>query len=164
MGPKLLLPLFLLLSACATPGRSVPHASPEEAARVQFPSELPPAERQHLEANMAAAIQLALEHFLPREAPPRPGTAPEEAACQSRRESYDVAAAPGPQGVMLVRFILNDAACPPSPLQSVDASTGRPPVLVTTYAVDLRPLRILAVGRHVRPPSPESRDAGPPPR
>jgi hypothetical protein len=153
MGFKHLLPLGLLLPACATLGPPVPHAPPEEAAKVQFPSALPETGRQHLEGNMASALQLALEDFLPRDARPPPGTAPEE-ACLYRPESYDITAAPGPQGVVLVRFIINDRACPPSPRQSVDAFTGLAPVTITTYAVDLRPLRILAEGTHVRPRQP----------
>ncbi|WP_224243043.1 hypothetical protein [Hyalangium gracile] len=44
---------------------------------------------------------------------------------------------------ILVRFAINDAACPPAPSSTVDPATGLPPLEVTTYAIDIRTMRIL---------------------
>ncbi|HYO53154.1 hypothetical protein [Archangium sp.] len=89
---------------------------------------------------MTAAIQLALDDFLPPDARPSPGPVV-LAPCLNQRESYDVIAAPAPEGVMLVRFSVNLDACDP----------GESIVDVITYAVDVRTQRILAVGRHTWP-------------
>jgi hypothetical protein len=68
-----------------------------------------------------------------------------------RRESYDVTAAPGPEGMILVRFILNDDVCPLDPASSMRPATGVPLIEMTTYAVDVRAMRILTTGTHLRP-------------
>ncbi|GHG89815.1 hypothetical protein GCM10012319_49510 [Comamonas sp. KCTC 72670] len=104
----------------------------------------------HLDGNTAAAIQLALEDFLPRGATLPAGLPPDE-ACLHQQQSYDVISAPGPEGVVLVQLTQNDAACPPPPSLSVEARSGKPLLDVTTYAVDVRTMRILSVGVHVRP-------------
>jgi hypothetical protein len=125
-------------------------APAEEAARFEFPAEMPQQGLRRMDANMAAAIQLALEDFRPRDATPPPGSRPEE-ACLYRRESYDVAAAPGPEGVMLVRFDVDDEACPPAvPPGVVEGVKVLPPAEVTFYAVDIRTMRILSVGTYAR--------------
>ena len=53
-----------------------------------------------------------------------------------RRESYNVFTAPGPEGVMFVRFVLDPDACKlADPVLDMGA----------TYAVDVNKWRILAV-------------------
>ncbi|MFP2959469.1 hypothetical protein ACLEPN_16920 [Myxococcus sp. 1LA] len=135
---------------CATTAPSIPRASPEEAARFTFPLELPLEGLLHLEGNTAAAIQLAMDDFMPRGAPIPQGVRPDE-ECLYRQQSYNVTSAPGPEGVVLVQFQQDDAACPPSPALSVEAVSGKPLLDVTTYAVDVRTMRILSVGVRVRP-------------
>jgi hypothetical protein len=144
------LPWFLLgLTACRATVHLPPHAPPEEAARFQLPLGLPSEGVYSLDGNMAAAIHLAMEDFLPWKARPAASSRPEE-ACLFRRESYDVTAVPAPEGVMLVRFALDLQACPPVWATSVDAATGLPPLETTTYAVDVRHMRILSRGVQVR--------------
>jgi hypothetical protein len=71
-------------------------------------------------------------------------------ACEFQRESYDVIAVPGPEGVMLVRLILNEEVCLLTK-GSVDAVTGKEPVDMVTYAVDIRNWRILSIGTTLKP-------------
>lgn len=130
----------LALSACFSSARSIPHAPLEEAAKVEFPLEVPREGRRRIQGNMAAAIQLALEDFLPPTARPSPGPGV-LAPCLYQRESYDVTAAPTSEGVMLVRFVVNLGVCDP----------GESIVDVTTYAVDVRTMRILALEVHSQP-------------
>jgi hypothetical protein len=130
----------LAFSACLSSARPIPHAPPEEAAKVQFPLEVPREGRRRIQGNMAAAIQLAMEDFLPPEAAPQPGPVV-PAPCLYRRESYDVTAAPASEEVMLVRFVVNPGVCDP----------GESIVDVTTYAVDVRTMRVLALGVHSAP-------------
>jgi hypothetical protein len=122
----------LALSACQATHRPIPHASPERAAQVVFPS-LPNAQSKRLPGNMAASIQLAMEDFLPWD-PPSPAAPIPGAACLSHRESFDVVAVPLPEGVMLVRFELNPAIC----------ALTENVFDVTTYAIDVRSMRILS--------------------
>jgi hypothetical protein len=103
--------------------------------------ELPQEGLQRLDGNMAASIQLAMDDFLPWDAPaPPPSPIPEE-PCLRRRESYDVTAAPAPESVMLVRFDLNTDAC-----KSTDQLIN-----IVTYAVDIRTMRLLSREMHTRP-------------
>jgi hypothetical protein len=150
--PRLLWALScLLLSACLSSGRPISHAPAEDAAQVVFPLALPEAGRQRLEGNTAAAIQLALEDFLPWGSTPQ--AIPYREACLDRRESYDVTAVPArEQGVVLVRFVVNLDVCDPQ--ESI--------VDVVTYAVDVRTLRILAMGAHSVPRSPQGSPSTPP--
>ena len=120
---------------------------------MQPPPELPREGRLRLEGNVAAAILLALEDFLPGEARPPEGARPEE-ACLYRPDSHDVTAAPGPTGVVQVRFTIDEQACPTEALRGSSgalASMDR-----TVHAVDIRTMRILAVGSHahLRPTAP----------
>jgi hypothetical protein len=137
MKRSLLLPLCLLLPACALfqrPRRPV-HAPPEEAAKVEFPLAFPTEGRQGVSGAMAAAIALALDDYRPRDLQPPAGATPQE-ACLYRRESYDVLAAPGPEGVMFVSIALNPDACGlTDPIMDMGA----------TYAIDVRGGRVLAV-------------------
>ena len=132
----LLSPLLLCMatSACSAPRQFVAHAPPEEAAKVEFPSlGLPNEGRYRLDGNTAAAIQLAMDDFLPREAAREAVPLPQP-QCLRRRESYDVTAVPAPESVMLVRFDLNTAACEPTD----------PLINITTYAIDIRTMRLLS--------------------
>jgi hypothetical protein len=127
---------------CTTPLRPVPHASPKEAATIEFPHmDLPREGRQRLDGNMAASIQLAMDDFLPWNAPPPVPSPIHEEPCLRRRESYDVTVVPAPEGVMLVRFDLNTAVCKPSDQF----------IIITTYAIDTRTMRILSRERRTRP-------------
>jgi hypothetical protein len=134
--------LFLsctLLTACALfqrPPRPV-HAPPEEAARVQFPLDLPKEERLIIPGTVLKAVQLAMEDFLPWNIRPHRGATPEE-VCLYQRESYDVTTAPGPDGVLFVRFTVKDGACN---MGGVILDMG------ATYAVDVNGWRILATQR-----------------
>jgi hypothetical protein len=108
---------------------------------VEFPRlGLPKEGLQRIEGNTVAAIQLATDDFLPWDAPPTDAPI-HQALCLLRRESYDVTVAPGPEGVTLVRFNLNTTAC----------ETGEPIVDITTYAIDIRTMRILSREMHTRP-------------
>ncbi|RKH39070.1 hypothetical protein [Corallococcus sicarius] len=136
MKSGLLLPLCLLLPACALFHRAPRpvHAPPEEAARVQFPLDLP-ADAQTLPAGVVTAMQLALDDFRPLDLKPHKG-ATEEELCLYQRESYDVTAAPGPEGVTFVQITLKPQLCEKQgPLMDMGA----------TYAVDVKGRRILAV-------------------
>lgn len=136
-----LLPLLVLafLPACTLLerfGRYRPeHAPPEEAEKLQFPLIVPEQSRLNLPGTTAAAIQLAMDDFRPRDIKPHRGATQEE-ECLYRRESFNVSAFPGPEGVVFVRFVLDPNACP-----------LRDPILDAgaTYAVDVRGWRILAV-------------------
>lgn len=112
---------------------------------MQTPPALPKEGRLHIDGNVAAAIQLALEDFIPGESKLPEGTRPEE-ACLYRPNSYAVTAAPGPAGVVQVRFTVDEEACPTNALWGSSgalASMDR-----TVHAVDIRTMRILAVGNH----------------
>jgi hypothetical protein len=102
-----------------------------------------------VEGNTLAALMLAMEDFLPRGGERR-AEGPREEECLRRRESYDVTTAPGPEGVILVRFAVNRQACSWEQA-TLDAATGEPLVDVTTYAVDVRAWRVLSVQRTWRP-------------
>ncbi|WNG40868.1 hypothetical protein F0U60_49555 [Archangium minus] len=139
MKRSMLLFLLVFLPACTffqQFGRYRPeHAPAEEAARVQFPFIIPEESRLNVPGVTATAIQLAMDDFRPRNTRPHSGATPEE-ACLYRRESFNVSAFPGPEGVVFVRFVLDPEACSLSdPILDVGA----------TYAVDVRGWRILAV-------------------
>jgi hypothetical protein len=141
MKYKLLLPLLLLSPGCAllpfTWHRGPVHAPPEEAARVQFPLDLPKEGRTTLSGAMATAMQLALDDFLPLDTKPHKGATAEE-VCLYQRESYEVIASPGPEGTIFVRVTLRPKVCEKGgPLLDAEA----------TYAIDVAGRRILAVRR-----------------
>ncbi|HSP80402.1 MAG TPA: hypothetical protein VLQ93_17860, partial [Myxococcaceae bacterium] len=126
-----------------------PLAPPEPSAPFEFPADLPRQSLRHMVGNTAAAIELAVADFLSRQVQ-SPAVSDEE-RCLSRLESYVVMAAPEPDGVMLVRFDVDDAACPPpGPPDLVEGRKVLPPAFVTTYAVDLRTLRILGINLTTR--------------
>ncbi|WP_395809473.1 hypothetical protein [Archangium minus] len=141
MKRKLLLPLFLVLPGCALfqfPWHKRPaYAPPEEAARVQFPLDLPKETRTTISGAMATAMQLALDDFLPLDVKPHRG-ATEEEVCLHQRESYEVIASPGPEGTMFVRITLRPKICEKGdPVLDMEA----------TYAIDVAGRRILAAQR-----------------
>jgi hypothetical protein len=68
--------LLLPLSACITVNRPIDVAPAAEAEQVEFPFPLPSEGGVDIEANMAAAIQLALDDFLPWDSKPPPGSLP----------------------------------------------------------------------------------------
>jgi hypothetical protein len=133
--------LFLVFTACVTVRLRVPHAPPEESSRVRFPSEIPQEGRIRVEGNTVAATLLALNAFLPRESAD---------SCLHQRASYDVSVARQPDGVLLVRLMPN-ADCLRTRSTTLEATTQSPVVDVTTYAVDVRTWRILAIQRDWRP-------------
>jgi hypothetical protein len=134
LNPKLLVMLCLGLSACASARRPLSYAPLEEAVWFKFPEELPEEGQQRLSGPLAAAIQLAMEDFLPWGIEPPRGANREE-ACLYQRQSYDVTAAPAPEGVFWVRIALSPGAClRGGPLLDAGAE----------YAVDVRHGRILA--------------------
>lgn len=108
---------------------------------MEFPyGGLPKEGSVRLEGNTVAAIQLAMDDYLPWGAPP-PNAPFEVAPCLGHRESYDVTTAPGPEGVILVRFDVNTGVCQ-SDGQLLD---------ITTYAIDIRTMRILSREIRTRP-------------
>jgi hypothetical protein len=139
MKRPLLLLLCALLPACALfhrPARPI-YAPPQEATTVTFPMELLASEGHvSLSGSLLAAIELAMEDFLPWDAQPGKDATPRE-VCLSKRESYDVIAAPGPQGIVFVEIYARPGAC----------EMGLGPVLdlEATYAIDVVQWRILAI-------------------
>lgn len=97
-----------------------------------------------LEGNRMAAIQLAMDHFLPLGIQLPPDRFRFKNACEFQRGSYDAITAPGPEGVMLVRFIVNPVACPLTN-SGMNTATGQPDVDVFTYAIDIRTWRIISI-------------------
>lgn len=134
-----------LLACCFLSGCSLLHrpfrpvrAPPEEAARVVFPFALSEEQKQGLTripGPIAAAVELAMDDFRPRDIQPHRGATPDE-VCMYRRESFEVTTIPGPEGVLFVRFTLSPGACEQEGA-ILDAGA--------TYAVDVRGWRILAV-------------------
>ncbi|RKH16664.1 hypothetical protein D7Y13_25540 [Corallococcus praedator] len=133
-----LLPV-VLLPACALFQRAPRpvHAPPEEAATVQFPSDLPATGLQELSGTVATAIQLAMDDFRPPGSKPHRGATPTE-QCLYRRQSFDVQASPGPEGIVFVRFLFNPDACTPEE-RAIALDMG------ATYAIDVQGWRILAI-------------------
>ncbi|RKH53065.1 hypothetical protein D7V93_27250 [Corallococcus llansteffanensis] len=131
--------LGLGLQACVPAHRIVPHASQAEADRVEFPQlELPEAGRVRLDGNVAAAIQLAMEDFLPWDAHRKPVA--DRAPCLDQWESYDVTTAVLPESVLLVRFEPNLERC----------ASGQQFVELVTYAIEVRTMGILSIESHPR--------------
>jgi hypothetical protein len=164
MSRRMLLCLGFLLPGCVMLHRASrpAHAPPEEAGKMTFPFILPEAGEVHLDGNSVASIQLAMDHFLPRGFQPSPEQLYFQDACEFERESYDVLAVPEPEGVMLVRFTLNQDVCKVTK-GSADAATGQPVVDMRTYAVDVRTWRILSMDvAPMPPPKPSPHESGSP--
>lgn len=131
--------LMLALNACALfkkPPRPV-YAPPAEAAKVEFPLVVPE-NAATFDGITLRAINLAFEDFLPWDREPPRGTSLED-ACFYQRDSYDVMAWHGNEGVVFVSIYLRPETCDrsPSPLLDVGAR----------YAVDTHAWRILAAQR-----------------
>lgn len=90
---------LLLGASCALLTRSYrpPHAPASEAAKLKFPWGWPK-ERVTLNGVWLRAVTMAMDDFLPEEEAERAKGQGPEAACMSRRDSYDVEAWvwPGP--------------------------------------------------------------------
>jgi len=130
---------LLLLPGCAL-FRPVPRPAKvpfEEAARYRFPVVLPTEGQHVLPGELAAAVAYAMEDFLPLGTKPRRDAAPTE-VCASQRQSYDVTAVPGADGVVFVSFSPRPDAC-----QGLDG----PPLadVPIVYAVDTDRWLILSV-------------------
>ncbi len=135
----LLLACLCLSSGCALFRRPFrpPHAPPEEAASFQFPLGFPPGEHTFIPGTLAAAVELAMDDFLPRDAKLPRGTTPDE-VCLHQRDTYDVLAKQLPGNVVLVAFTPKQGAC---------IQEGIALDLGATYAVDVSGWRILAIQR-----------------
>lgn len=139
MKPPALLLMALSLTGCGLfqrPFRPA-HAPPAEAAAFQFPLGFPPGEHTFIPSTLSAAVQLAMDDFLPRDARPPRNATPDE-VCLMRRDSYDVLAKNLSEQVVLVAFTPGKGAC---------VAEGLTLDLGATYAVDVRAWRILAVQR-----------------
>jgi hypothetical protein len=139
-------PLLLLLMTCAwlpacalfqRPPRPA-HAPPEEAANFVWPVAIPEEGHQFLTGPMVVAIQLAMEDFLPWDIKPHKGATPGE-LCLYKRDSYDVLASPGAEGLVYVAITLRQAACHEEGEILLDMGA--------LYAIDVKNWRILAVER-----------------
>ncbi|RKH53066.1 hypothetical protein D7V93_27255 [Corallococcus llansteffanensis] len=97
---------------------------------------LPEAGGQSLPGATALAIQLVMDDVLPRERTPAGSASPQE-VCLFQRQSYDIEAAPGPEGVVWVRVSLSPGACTRGGPLPNDAGSF-------SYAVDVKQRRILA--------------------
>jgi hypothetical protein len=139
MKLRLLLVLCALLPACALfhrPPRPI-YAPPQEATELKFPVELLASKGNvSLNGTLLAAIQLAMEDFLPWDVQPPKNATPSE-ACLAKRESYDVIAAPGPTGIVFVEIYARPGTC----------EMGMGPILDLSarYAIDVMQWRILAI-------------------
>jgi hypothetical protein len=138
--PLLLLMLCTWLPACAffqRPPRPA-HAPPQEAASFVWPAAFPEKDHQFISGTMVAAIQLAMEDFLPWDIKPHRGATPTE-ICLYKRDSYDVLVAPGAEGLVYVEIMLRPGACHEAGEIVLDGG-GR-------YAIDVKNWRILAAQR-----------------
>lgn len=135
-----LLPLCAWLPACMLfqrPPRPV-HAPPHEAVNFEWPQVLPSEGREHLSGTLLAAIQLAMEDFLPWDLK-TPKDAPPREQCLDKRDSYDVVAVPGGEELVYVEILLRPGACEMDGEVLLDAGG--------LYAIDTRNWRILAAQR-----------------
>ncbi|MBJ6759738.1 hypothetical protein JGU66_03125 [Myxococcaceae bacterium JPH2] len=113
------------------------HAPVEEASRFEFPLGFPPGDHVLIPGTLAAAVQLAMDDFLPRGSTPHRGATADE-VCLYQRDSYDTLAKLMSDEVVLVSFTPKKGAC---------IQDGIALDLGATYAVDIRKWRILAVQR-----------------
>ncbi|GEL73114.1 hypothetical protein MVI01_48980 [Myxococcus virescens] len=101
---------------------------------MEFPLDLPAETRTTLTGAQVTAMQLALDDFLPLDVKPHDGATDVE-HCLYRRESYEVIASPGPEGVTFVRVTLRPDVCEK---QNIIMD------MEATYAIDVEGRRILA--------------------
>jgi hypothetical protein len=138
--PLLLLLLCAWLPACVLfqrPPRPV-YAPPQEAASFKWPLMLPSEGQQLVSGTMIAAIQLAMEDFLPWDLKPRKDAAARE-LCLDKRDSYDAVVVPGAEGLVYVEIFLRPGACEMDGEVLLDAGG--------LYAIDVKNWRILAAQR-----------------
>jgi len=123
--------LSLLLNGCSLLGyhklRRAERAPPEEASRVSFPDSMEQ-EGTHLEGPAAAALEVAMNEFLPPDA--RVEARSEQLAhCLSRRATYDVTVLKENDNLYFVRILPRFSRCGielETPIMDVGA----------TYAID----------------------------
>ena len=141
MKRSLLLSLLCAwLPACVLfqrPPRPV-YVSPQEAASFTWPKMLPSEGRQIVSGPTLAAIQIAMEDFLPWDIKPHKGATPAE-ICLYERGSYDVVVVPGAENLVYVQIVPRDGACDMGGDIVLD--------LGAAYAIDAKTWRILAVER-----------------
>ncbi|MBJ6765261.1 hypothetical protein JGU66_31235 [Myxococcaceae bacterium JPH2] len=116
MRSSLLLLSLGLLSGCSLFQRSThaPHASREEADRYVFPSVTFEAGRTTvLGGDVATAIQLAMDDFLPLGRKPPKDATPLQ-TCLYRRDIYEVMVEPQPDGIILVAIAPHRERCDPN--------------------------------------------------
>ncbi|KFE60768.1 hypothetical protein [Hyalangium minutum] len=132
---RLSLPILLgsALVACVHAPRSA-YVPPEEAAWFKFPEELPATGQKTLSGTLAAAIQLAMDDFLPRGREPGRGASAQD-ICLAQRQSYDISAFPGRGELVWVIISPATGACTWGPT-FLDGGAA--------YAVDTVRWRILA--------------------
>ncbi len=138
--PLLLLLLCVWLPSCVLfqrPPRPV-YASPQEVASFTWPKVLPSEGRQILSGTTLAAVQIAMEDFLPWDIKPHEGATPTE-ICLYKRDSYDVVVVPGAEDLVYVEIVPRDGACDMGGEIVLD--------LGAVYAIDVKNWRILAVER-----------------
>ncbi len=135
MKQACMLLMSLVFSACVTARRPVAFVPGVEASWFKFPDELPAEGEVRVPSTLAAAIQLAVDDFIPWDLKlPRGADTFDE--CAAQQSSYDVSAVPGPDGIVFVSISLSPGAC------------GRYRWVMdmgAVYAVDVRNHRILAI-------------------
>lgn len=132
--------LGTLLPACALfhrPPRPI-YAPPQEAASFTWPVALPIEDRQVLSGTRFAAMQLAMEDFLPWDLKPHKGATLRE-LCLYKRDSYDMSVAPAGEGLVFVDIYPRPGAC--------DMNQGPVLDMGSIYVIDTNNWRILAVHR-----------------
>jgi hypothetical protein len=138
--------LLLVVMACATTRdtrRLRRHVPPEEAAwfKIDFSQELPEQGKKRVFGDIASAIQVAMDDFLPwQESPPGEAATDLEAdaICMNQRHSWDIlfSSSPADDKVVLIDITPAPGACRRGP-PNMDQGA--------TYAVDTRTESILAI-------------------
>jgi hypothetical protein len=130
-----LLLVGLILSGCVTTTRRpIAFVPAKEASWFKLPYHLPAEGQVKIPGTVAAAIQLAMDDYVPWDEK-LPSGADTFDACLLEQASYDVEATPGPEGVVFVAIDQSPGAC------------GFNDVVLegAVYAVDVRNWRILAI-------------------
>ncbi|MHA7632761.1 hypothetical protein [Corallococcus sp. M7] len=137
---SLLVLSLVALSGCALFQRSTrpPHAPPEEAQKFVFPA-VPFQEGRTtlLSGDIATAVQLAMDDFLPLDRKPPKEATPVE-LCLFRRDIYQVSVEQLPDDIVLVGIYARTEVCDPN-----DTGTDSGGL----YAVDVRRGLIVAQQR-----------------
>jgi hypothetical protein len=97
---------------------------------------LPVEGRQVLSGTLFAAMQLAMEDFLPWDLKPHKGATPRE-RCLYKRDSYDMSVVPAAEGLVYVDIYPRPGAC--------DMDEGPVLDMGSIYVIDIKNWRILAV-------------------